>query len=508
VLRGFVDGVMQWQASMTADFSATCPVAVGGNYVGSSFFNGYIDEMRITNGHGRYVGNFTPPVSQFYDQGADDLDPFLDLVSTAMHMEGANGGVTFTDVHGLVWAPTACTTSTSNFKFGTSSALLNGTTSNLNIATTPGPLVFNTQDFCIEAWIYPTNVGNSPNVFSQRAASGGPTFRISTLGKLTFFYGNGTSTFSGATTIATGAWAHVAVTRSGNIFRLFVNGVLDASATITANISTSAATNTSIGMAANSAEFFAGNIDDFRITKDAPRYTVGFTPPLHTFADAANDPYFNEVSALLHFEGADSSTTFTDVKTKVWTAIPNAQIKTAQFKFGASSYNPAGAGTASVTGGINTPHIAAFDFAANDFTIEWFQYWNSLPGFGNAIDIGHLSAAGLLIQTGSGNGKYTVYISGASAGAESTAPSLNTWYHYMLAKSNGVYTIYRNGVATGTFSNGTSLSGGVLNIGFGASADGSRGVSSYLDDLRITKGVARQRGAFSPPIASFPNVST
>ena len=41
--------------------------------------------------------------------------------------------------------------------------------------------------------------------------------------------------------------------------------------------------------------------------------------------------------SLLHFNGSDGSTTITDESGKTWTAYDNAQIDTAQSKFGGAS---------------------------------------------------------------------------------------------------------------------------------------------------------------------------
>ena len=49
------------------------------------------------------------------------------------------------------------------------------------------------------------------------------------------------------------------------------------------------------------------------------------------------DPNFSSVTSLLHFDGVDASTTFTDVKGKTWTASGSAQLDTAQAKWGPSS---------------------------------------------------------------------------------------------------------------------------------------------------------------------------
>jgi hypothetical protein len=69
--RLFLNGVQQGSAfsvSSSIANSAT-PIAIGAQYTGSFPFNGYIDDLRITNGYARYTANFTPPTSALSDTG-------------------------------------------------------------------------------------------------------------------------------------------------------------------------------------------------------------------------------------------------------------------------------------------------------------------------------------------------------------------------------------------------------------------------------------------------------
>jgi hypothetical protein len=69
--RLFLNGVQQGSAfsvSSSIANSAT-PIAIGAQYTGSFPFNGYIDDLRITNGYARYTANFTPPTAAFPNIG-------------------------------------------------------------------------------------------------------------------------------------------------------------------------------------------------------------------------------------------------------------------------------------------------------------------------------------------------------------------------------------------------------------------------------------------------------
>ena len=89
---------------------------------------------------------------------------------------------------------------------------------------------------------------------------------------------------------------------------------------------------------------------------------------------ASGDPYFANVVALLHFDGADGSTTFTDVKGHTFTAAGNAQIDTAQSLFGGASLLLDGSGDY-----IWAADSADWDFGTADFAVELWGRFNALP---------------------------------------------------------------------------------------------------------------------------------
>ena len=70
-----------------------------------------------------------------------------------------------------------------------------------------------------------------------------------------------------------GVWHHYAATRQGNTLRIFVDGVLCGSTTLTGTID--------FGSGTQHAPYFAyeGFYGGARITKNVARYTSNFTPP-------------------------------------------------------------------------------------------------------------------------------------------------------------------------------------------------------------------------------------
>jgi len=229
--------------------------------------------------------------------------------------------------------------------------------------------------------------------------------------------------------------------------------------------------------------------------------------PIRAPADAAifaeTDPYFANVSALLHLDGTNGSTTFTDVKGNTWTARSSTALSTAQSKFGTASLSCPAAG------GITTADSAAFSILGVDNTTEFWGY----PTANTA------TMAYSQYDSGSGYSPFRVeFVNGlfiatvqTAAGAliaylESAATvSLNAWSHVAFTKSGTTYRLWVNGVKRAEVTNAGSNfdSPGLPCIGGWHQA--SKGFVGYLDEFRFTKGVARYTADFTPRTSAFPD---
>jgi len=223
----------------------------------------------------------------------------------------------------------------------------------------------------------------------------------------------------------------------------------------------------------------------------------------------AADPYYNNVSLLLHGDGANGSTTIVDSSPspKTVTAVGNAQISTAQSKFGGASI-----AFDDVTPSYLTLPTSA-DFALGDtWTVEGWMFCNvvgsgsdknALLLLGDAIS--QAGSLGIYVEPG---GDFTVRAGTTGNDVVGTGQVLaSQWQFWAVSCLSNVATIYLNGqsVASGSVSGSvTAQSGRVASIGDGARA--SYDLDGYIDDLRITKGVARYTANFTPPTAPFPEV--
>ena len=218
----------------------------------------------------------------------------------------------------------------------------------------------------------------------------------------------------------------------------------------------------------------------------------------------------DQPGALLHFDGANGSTIFTDVLGHVFAKHGTAQISTAQSKFGGASLTLNGS-----TDWISTADLADFRFAG-DFTIEYFFYFSAVTGayqsaFAKRANSTSAYGTQMVIDPNSGSIQVVGSNTGSSWGLNLTgpAPSPGAWHHFALVRSTGTITAYLDGTSFGsTTMSGTMYDdGSALVIGAGA-ADGSQAWGGYIDEFRITNGVAVYTASFTPPSSPLSLVAT
>ena len=234
---------------------------------------------------------------------------------------------------------------------------------------------------------------------------------------------------------------------------------------------------------------------------------------LVAFYDASNadttgdtsDQYYSDVSLLLHMNGTDGSTTFTDSSNGGHTASVNggAVISTDQSKFGGSSYEGNGSNSY-----LSYAASSDFDFGTEDFTVEHWFYLNSASDSGAMIDAWHGSSASGGWQTyyRSASTDLRFYLkSGSTTKIISTGSvSANTWYHIAVTRESGTVKIYLDGVLKDSVSDSGNVGFSDKTLSIGRQTDSSSGIlNGYLDEVRITKGVARYTADFTPQTREF-----
>jgi hypothetical protein len=209
---------------------------------------------------------------------------------------------------------------------------------------------------------------------------------------------------------------------------------------------------------------------------------------------------------LLHCDGADASTAFTDSSAgaKTVTANGNAQIDTAQSKFGGASALFDGTGDY-----LSTPDSADWAFGSGNFTID---FWIRLPSIPTDIAIfqqyvSDSNRMELNVDTGS----LTFYaLSAGSYVAHYTATpglSANTWYHLAVVRNGSSLAIYKDGIAyslTTLTAIGTlpDLSA-TLDFGKGHFNAADKYLNGWIDEVRVSKDIARWTTDFTPPSQAY-----
>jgi hypothetical protein len=455
---------------------------------------GYSDEFRVSN-TARYTANFTPSTTAF----VNDANTLL-----LMHADGTNNSTVVRDDNG---ASQRAAKHISNFgnaqidtaqnKFGGAALLISSGSDRLE--TNPMPL--GTGDFTLECWYRANTLSGDDNLIEQRTGSDtAPT--IYTSGG-TLFYAVGFTNRITGNALSTNTWYHIAVSRSSGTTRMFVNGT-QVGSNYTDSNNYICAGNTIIGNYFGKNGSMDGWQDEIRISNSA-RYTANFTAPTAAFVNDANTLF------LMHADGSDASTVFTDDNggrsQKGVQAFGNAQIDTAQSKFGGASLYNDGTGDY-----IEVVNSNSFSLGTGNFTIElWWRATSrsgSYPPIITNYNDGYSADKWALFDRHDSYSTkfmfdcYNILNSGAIL-VSSTSVSNGTWYHLAIVRNGTTFTLYVNGTSEATYTSSASVdSGNYKNLFLGA-VNGNYS-NGHTDEIRISNS-ARYTANFTAPTAPFQN---
>jgi len=228
--------------------------------------------------------------------------------------------------------------------------------------------------------------------------------------------------------------------------------------------------------------------------------------------DAATlDQYYNSCSLLCHFDSINSAGRFIDNSRNNFaiTSSGGAGLSTSQYKFGGASAYFDGSGDY-----LTTPLSSNLQFGTGDFTIECWNYMiariNSFPTIFSNYNSYTVGALSLFAGHSSGTTtSYQVAINGAAFPTiQGGTIEYNTWVHLAVVRNSGTIKLYVNGTSVGTpYSTAVTLNGVGSLFYIGTTGDNIAAgyINGYIDEFRITKGVARYTSNFTPPSAPFPN---
>jgi hypothetical protein len=518
-IRLYVDGTKEDQTTNTEDYRDAGPFEIARNRGATQEYHGYIRDLRIVVGDPVYTADTitvpTGPLTAITNTNllACHL-PYIADGSTnnwALNVNGNNVSTkpsspydyleySATDHGGSVYFATSGSTGTSG---GSGQYVQSALSSELTL---------DTNDFTIDCWVYGiSKARNYPRVLQI-----GPQNTPWVSSQLSILYKHNDDNDSiclamqgiggNAMLIASGpiydnVWYHVAVTRSGSTFTMYING--ESVGTYT---STGSATGTGdkailIGSSSAGDSDFNGYISDLRVFNGTVVYTGNFTPPTEPVSSSA---------AAVHVIGTDASIIDNSQSTNL-KLVGNTTGSTTQVKF-ADTKSMYFDGT-----GDKVSWYPSLPFDDDDFTIE-FWWWPEDTGkqaifFGTAGTDHSIAISYSMPSTGqtmnlwaSSNGTSWNLIN-ADAGGNgigSETVTQNAWNHIAVTRQGTAFKLFTNGVLDIS----VTASGAIADYGGGTypaqigqwwqAGTNITDLHGYIQDFRITNGLARYTANFTP----------
>lgn len=228
-------------------------------------------------------------------------------------------------------------------------------------------------------------------------------------------------------------------------------------------------------------------------------------------ADDDSDASFSSVKLLLGFNGVDGATTTSDESSAAHAVslVGNAQLDTAQAKFGASSLLLDGTGDT-----LSSVDSADWAFGAGSWTLEgWFRFaaasadtmlmgqWQP-TGNQRALRLDrHFTSNGLRIQYSDTGGT-------AASLTGSTTITTGVWYHIAADYdvTSQTMRIYKDGVMVAKLVGARTIFNSNAAFTIGGDANAASNHNGWVDEVRVTKGVARYASdaGYTVPTTAFP----
>ena len=366
---------------------------------------------------------------------------------------------------------------------------------------------FGTGDFCMEAWVFVeaddynySRVFNFGPYYNNNDSNGLTVDHTDNAHKIRYYDYRNSFFLTSTTVTPKNTWFHVAVTKSSNTVRLFINGTAEDSGT-NSNAPEASGTNTvSIGNAPDAGtgqEDFQGFISNARVVKGSAVYTSNFTPSTSKLTAITNTKLLTCQSNRF----VDNSAEAHDIT--IGGAAGTIQVSAFGPFLTDAVYDPAVNGASAYFDGSGDYLSASTPFGAqNIWTIETWYYPLSYSGSGGLhariwTEGTSLSSSISLITNQSAK-KIMLYYNDSERLTSSSVIPLNSWTHIAVVSDGSSLKLYVNGVLNDTY--GSNLPTENRNF-LVASMSSSTGASnSYVSSLRATS-TAVYTGNFTLPTA-------
>jgi len=527
----FINGTSVGSSTYSTSINGSTGPTIGSITTAAGYYMaGYISNLRLLIGTALYTSSFTPPTAPLAPIANTQLltcqsNRFIDTNTIVTAKAISANGLPATSAFRPFSAPNSYTTAL----YG-GGGYFNGTTDYLSVPDNVA-LQFGTGDFTIEGWFYISGsmASTGYNLISKGTASTGWSLNTIGGGRIQFSYT--ASNLTGATTtLYSNSWYHFAVVRSGSSvgnLKIYINGVQEiaSSTAITDNFNQTDLLYISASRTATA--FLNGYSSNIRLVKGTAVYTGAFTPPtlapITTSGSTSAASYTSTTNVNITFAASSTSLLTNFSNAGIYdAAVQNneilagsAQVSTSQSKWSPTSMKFNGTTDwISLTDGFgaqtnlaaiptwtiecwiyNTGSVTAYVFCKGGATASYVpSYYLTLTGVDGSGQFG--------IGSGGATATYTFsYV----AGTFPTAASPSWAYFAAVRSSTGVITTYVNGVLKSTSGAGINVVTAFdqsFALGAASNTLGTQPFTGYLQDFRITKGVARTITA--SPTAAFP----
>ena len=482
----YLNGVAGSGSSISNGTNSGNPTVIG-NELGSAgnYFQGYISNFRIINGTALYTSTFTPSTTPLTTVSNTVL-----LTAATNRIQDTSTASNAITVAGSLsvqrFSPFAAT-QTTVYSTGTysGSVYFNGSTDYLSFSG----ITFGTNAYTIEFWFYSTSFSTYWGTLSTGNVNALSVRIINTTTIAVDQFGVSASNFT-VPTMNPNTWNHVVAVRNlSNATTIFLNGIRSSSGAVTMSNNYSGSTN-NVGLV--SSNYFPGYISNMRAINGASIYD-----PTQTTITVPTQPLTAVTSTSLLLLGSNAGIVDTTMQNTLIT-VGSAQISTSIVKYGSSSMKFNGS-----TDYLTIPTTPNLYIGTGTYTVEAWIYMNNTTGnqmlftFGN--NNGYFFASGIPTYTVFSVANYTL---------GSTAVSATTWTHVAFVRNGTTLTCYLNGVSVGTYSPSSESVGSSSANSYVSFYQGSNYFNGYIDDLRITKGVARYTATFTPPTSANPDTTS
>ena len=495
-LYGFLDGVSLGTISMTDNFTNT-GIEVGVNRGGTEYFEGYIRDVRIVKGTTLYNTSettFTPPTEGLVAVSGSGYSTTLLTCHQPYIADGGANSISPTiygDVSTKPFSPydyegyNAVGHGGSVYFDGSGDYLTIPSSNDFQLGTT-GTINF---------WMYIDTTGNAGIVSGYNNAN---SLFIYCQNNFNLEWRDNNNAYYSLTgiTLSQKVWTYVSIVRSGTTLKVYLNGVEKASQTVSSTSEFGSDENLEIGNRSAIGWTYKGYLSDFQIIKGTAIVPTSSTIPIAPSATHSN--------SKLHIKGTDASIIDKSQGANL-KLVGNTTGSTTQVKF---------SNTKSIYFDGTGDYITdlpddLFAFGYDPYTIEFWIYTASYPVYSSRYHIfGSSTSAGNKYAVKLGGGQID---SGNSDGDTNTMSSIvyanmpiaGNWVHVAFVRagiSSNQCKCYINGSQGGQETDNTEWGTATDNT-IGATASGNYGFNGYIQDLRVTKGLARYTANFTPPSA-------